>query len=295
MKYCTLLLAFLALSTARAQVVRPHFIRVADSRLYVEESGRGPALLLLHGGLLDHRQWAPQVKAWSRRFRVLNCDLRKHGFTQDGDSTFANADALARVLDSLGVRQAHVLGLSLGAVAALDFTLAYPARVHKLVLASPGLIGFDLDQDSALVANNRRQAAARQQHDTLAYAEWFVRSWVDGPHRQPAQTPAPVRALAAELVRYSLRHHRWTTGLRFHTAPPPRQRLDGVQVPALVLTGSLDWPGIGRLGDELAQRLPHARRVALPGAAHLLNLEQPRRFAREVQAFLREPESLSRK
>ena len=254
--------------------------------MYVEESGHGPALLLLHGGLLDHRQWAPQVAAWQRHFRVLNCDMRKHGLTRDGDSTFVNADALARVLDTLGVRQAHVLGLSLGAVAALDFTLAYPKRVARLVLASPGLIGFDLNHDSVLVANTRQQVAAQQRHDTLAYAEYFVRSWVDGPHRQPTQTPPNVRRLALQMVRDNLAHHRWNTGLHFSVAPLPRQRLAEVQCPTLVLIGTLDMQDILRIGDELAQHLPHARRIVLPGAAHLLNLEQPRRFAREVQTFL---------
>ena len=272
---------------AGAQAVRPHYIRVADSRIYVEESGHGPALLL-HGGLLDHRQWAPQVAVWQRHFRVLNCDMRKHGLTQDGDSTFLNSDGLARVLDSLGVRQADVLGHSLGAVAALDLALAHPERVRRLVLAAPGLIGYDLGRDSALAANGRREAAARQRHDTLTYAEYFVRSWVDGPRRQPTQTPPAVRAQALRLVRESLTRHQWATHLKFSYEPPARTRLGEVPARTLVLVGSADMQDILDISQELSQRLPHARRVVLPGAAHLLNLEQPRRFTREVQAFLRE-------
>ncbi|MBC8084717.1 MAG: alpha/beta hydrolase [Hymenobacter sp.] len=236
----------------------------------------------------DLRQWAPQVAVWRRHFRVLNCDMRKHGLTQDGDSTFVNAVGLARVLDSLGVRQTHVVGLSLGAVAALDFVLTYPDRVTKLVLASPGLIGFDLNHDSVLVANSRRQVAAQQRHDTLAYAENFVRSWVDGPRRQPAQTPAATRQLAQRMVRDNLHHHQWATSLNFGYSPLPRQRLPEVQTPTLVLTGTLDMQDILSIGDELTQKMPHVRRVSIPGAAHLLNLEQPHRFTAEVQKFLLE-------
>jgi len=192
---CLLLLGCGGLLTRPAvgQTVRQHWIRVADSKMYVEESGQGPALLLLHGGLLDHRQWAPQVKAWSRHFRVLNCDLRKHGLTQDGDSTFLSSDGLVRVLDSLGVPKAYVLGHSLGGVAALDLALAHPERVSRLVLAAPGLIGYDLDRDSVLARNGRQENAARQRHDTLAYAEYFVRSWIDGPP-PPAHPNAARRA-----------------------------------------------------------------------------------------------------
>ena len=213
--------------------------------------------------------------------------MRKHGLTQDGDSTFANAEGLACVLDALGVQQAYVLGHSLGAVAALDFTLAHPERVRRLVLAAPGLIGYDLNHDSVLVANNRQLAAAWPRHDTLAYSEYFVRSWVDGPRRQPTQTPRPMRTLALRLVRESLRHRR-TIGLSFATTPPPRQRLAEVQTPTLVLVGSADMQDILEISQELVRRLPHARRVVFPGAAHLLNLERPRRFTKKTQAFLLE-------
>ncbi|MGI4874077.1 MAG: alpha/beta fold hydrolase [Janthinobacterium lividum] len=263
-----------------------HYVPVAGSRLYVEESGHGPVLLLLHGGLLDHRQWAPQIRAWSRHFRVLNCDMRKHGLTEDGDSTFLISEGLAAVLDSLHAPTAYVLGYSLGSVAALDLALAHPQRVSRLVLAAPSLIGFEMDRDSALARNGRLEAAARQRRDTLGYAEAFVRSWVDGPHRQPAQTPPAVRARASQLVRSTLTRHQWATRLGFRYEPTQRQRLSEVQAPTLVLVGSLDMQDILDISQELTQRLPHARRVVLPGAAHLLNLEQPRRFGREVQAFL---------
>ncbi|MBO2008979.1 alpha/beta fold hydrolase [Hymenobacter negativus] len=58
--------------------------------------------------------------------------------------------------------------------------------------------------------------------------------------------------------------------------------------PALPLLhgGMLGMQDTLSIAKELTQRLPHARRVSLPGAAHLLNLEQPRRFTKEVQAFL---------
>lgn len=201
---------WLSVAAASAQPVRSHYIRVADSKIYVEESSCGPALLLLHGGLLDHRPWAPHLNAWRRHFRVLNCDLRKHGLTQDGDSTFLNSAALAAVLDSLQAPTAYVLGHSLGSVAAL--ALAYPGRVRRLVLAAPGLIGFELARDSALARGARRQEAARQCHDTLGYAESFMRVWVDGPHRQPAPMPPVVRSWAQQVICQNLTLSLCTTG-----------------------------------------------------------------------------------
>lgn len=273
-------------ATANCQPVKKHYIPVADSKLYVEESGKGPALLLLHGGLIDHRMWEKQVGELGKSFRVLNCDMRKHGLTQDGDSTFLNSTAIALILNSLGVGKAHVMGLSLGAVAATDFVLAHPERVNKLVLAAPGLIGYALNHDSILVANNRQIATAQQRHDTLAYVEYFLRSWTDGPTRTPAAVDQKVRAFMKKMVQDNLTHHQWATHLRFTEEPPANQRLNTIQVPTLVLVGDLDMTDILAISDELARKISMVKKVVIPNAAHMLNLEQPAIFNREVRKFL---------
>ena len=133
-----------------AQRVTRHLIPVADSKVYVEESGKGKALILLHAGNMDHRMWEGQVGVLSKRFHVINCDLRGCGLTQDGDSTYLQTDALLTVMDSLGIGTASLAGVSLGAVVATAFALAHADKVNKLVLVSPGLIGIDLNHDSAL-------------------------------------------------------------------------------------------------------------------------------------------------
>ncbi|GAB2579894.1 alpha/beta fold hydrolase [Spirosoma areae] len=277
---------FVLPDTASSQVIRKHFIPVADSKLYVEESGQGPAVLLLHGGLIDHRMWKKQVSELSRFFRVLNCDMRKHGLTQDGDSTFLNSTAIALILDSLGVDKAHVMGLSLGAVAATDFVLAHPKRVNKLILAAPGLIGYDLNHDPALVANNRQIDVAQQRHDTLAYAEYFLRSWTDGPKRKPTDVDPNLRAFVMGMVRDNLKQHQWATHLQFTYEPPANQRLSTIQAPTLVLVGDLDMLDILAISDEITGKIPNVKKVVIPIAAHMLNLEQPVLFNRHVRDFL---------
>ena len=273
-------------STATSQVVKKHYIPIADSKLYVEESGQGPALLLLHGGLIDHRMWQKQVGELGKFFRVLNCDMRKHGLTQDGDSTFLNSTAIALILDSLGIDKAHVMGLSLGAVAATDFVLAHPKRVAKLILAAPGLIGYALNHDSVLVANNRKIDAARQRRDTLTYVEYFLRSWTDGPRRTPAAVDPELRAFVRSMVSDNLEYHQWATHLRFSEKPLAIERLSSIRSPTLVLVGDLDMSDILAISDELSRKIPTVKKVVIPGAAHMLNLEQPTRFNQEVRQFL---------
>jgi 3-oxoadipate enol-lactonase len=271
---------------ANGQPIKTHLIPIADSRLYVEESGKGPALLLLHGGLIDHRMWEKQVSEFNKYFRVLNCDMRKHGLTQDGDSTFLNAASIALILDAFGISKAHVMGLSLGAVAATDFALTYPERVDKLVLAAPGLIGYELNHDSVLVANTTRQYAAYQRKDTVAFAEYFIRSWTDGPRRKATDVDPKVRAFVTKMVRDNLKSHHWNTPLKFTEKPPAMERLNQIQSPTLVLVGDLDMSDILSISDEMNRKIPTVKKVVIHNAAHMVNLEQPAVFNREVKAFL---------
>ena len=146
------------------------------------------------------------------------------------------------------------MGLSLGVVAATDFVLAHPERVAKLVLAAPGLIGYELNHDSVLVANNRHLDAARQRHDTLAYVEYFLQSWTDGPQRKSTAVDPRVRAFVKQMVRDNLTHHQWATHLRFAEEPLPIQRLGSIHSPTLVLVGDLDMSDILTISDKLTQR-----------------------------------------
>lgn len=273
---------------SQIQTIKKHFIPVADSKIYIEESGQGPALLLLHGGLLDHRMWQQQVSQLNKQFRVLNCDMRKHGLTQDGDSTFLNSTALALILDSLRVRKTHILGLSFGAVAAVDLVLAHPERIDKLILAAPGLIGYDLNHDSVLVSNQRQENAAKQRGDTLTYVEYFLRSWTDGPHRSPTAVNAQLRTQVKSMVSDNLKHHQWATGLWFRDDPLPITQLGSIHSPTLVLVGDQDMSDILTISAILSRKIPHAKKVVIPGAAHMLNLEQPARFNQAVKAFLQD-------
>ncbi|MDB5240447.1 MAG: hypothetical protein JWP57_1072 [Spirosoma sp.] len=269
-----------------SQAIKKHLIPVADSKIYIEESGQGPALLLLHGGLLDHRMWEQQVGELNKQFRVLNCDMRKHGLTQDGDSTFLNSTALALILDSLGVRKTHIMGLSFGAVAAVDLVLAHPHRIDKLILAAPGLIGYDLNHDPILVANQRQENAAKQRGDTLNYVEYFLRSWTDGPHRSPTTVDAQLRTRIKQMVSDNLKQHQWATSLSFKNDPLPINQLGSISSPTLVLVGNQDMHDILAISDILYRKIPRAKRVIIPGAAHMLNLEQPALFNQAVTAFL---------
>lgn len=70
--------------------------------------------------------------------------------------------------------------------------------------------------------------------------------------------------------------------------PAALERLHELQAPVLVIRGALDLPETNDLAQRLVHRLPDARLVTLPAAAHMMSLEEPVRFNEEVLNFLRQ-------
>src|SRR5688572_1522254 len=124
------------------------FVSVDDYKIYVEETGKGDPIILLHGGLLDHRMWKEQVDDLSKSFRVITVDMPGHGRTINGDSTIMFNRVLLKIMDTLKIDKASLLGLSLGGVAVTDFAISHPDKCDKVILAAPGLVGWDFKQDS---------------------------------------------------------------------------------------------------------------------------------------------------
>src|SRR6202030_658689 len=110
-------------------------IQVGNLAVAVSDAGDGPPVVLLHGLACGKRMWFHQIRALRRRFRVIAYDLRGHGQTDaPAVATEYSAAHLARdlvgVLDALNIKQAAIVGFSLGA--------SKPERVSRLVLADVG-------------------------------------------------------------------------------------------------------------------------------------------------------------
>lgn len=118
------------------------FIDVPGARLHVVDRGTGPAILLVHGlgGHLRHFTYGVE-KLLSQHFRVIAVDRpgSGHSLRHEGASASleAQADALAALLDKLGIAQATVVGHSLGGAISLMLAARHPQRVQALALVAP--------------------------------------------------------------------------------------------------------------------------------------------------------------
>ena len=121
----------------------PHATAQDGTRLYYEEAGSGTPLIFIHEFAGDHRSWEPQMRFFSRYFRCITYAAR--GFPpsdvpEDGarySQAHARDDVVA-VLDHLKIERAHVVGLSMGGLAALHVGITYPGRARSLVIAGAG-------------------------------------------------------------------------------------------------------------------------------------------------------------
>jgi len=284
---CTGLVALAACGFASAACcqappqVRSGYVAYNGARLYYEEAGSGPAIVLIHGGSIDRRMWDPQFAWLARGYRVIRYDARGYGLSRAEGVPFADYEDLRALLDSLHVGRVAVMGMSMGGRIATDFTLANPGRVSALILVAPGLSGFPFHgpEMDAFAAEQRQ---AYNQGGMPAVNRVFVRWWCVGPTRRRADVDSAVLAAVDTMVAGS--GGRWPLErLGRELEPPAWGRLREIRVPTLAVDGSLDMPNILEILDSVATQVPGARQVVIPGAAHMVNMEKPA----EIQAVLR--------
>lgn len=252
---------------------------VPGGRLYYETRGKGPPLVLIHGGSMDRRLWDLQLEPLASRFRVIRYDVRNFGRSSTAKAPFASADDLGGLLRFLRVDRAYLVGLSLGGRIAIDFALTHPDAVRALILAGPGLSGYQTSTNTpARVAELQR---AIEQADSVAVVEWWLRS----PYMTAAMERADLVPRIRRLVRDNVRN--WFVGsLERPAAPPALGRLHELRVPMLVIVGARDVPDMHRIGDTLAAAVPGATKIVVADAGHIVNLERPGEFNRLVLTFL---------
>jgi len=252
-------------SAATAVLARP------GARLAYQVTGDGPAVVLIHGFSLDMRMWAAQAGPLAARFRVVRYDCRGFGASGPLDPAvaYAHVDDLLALLDHLGLEDAALVGLSFGGQLAVEAALAAPARVRRLALLSSVLDGVPWDPESW--AALKTVAGQVDAHGVLAGRA----AWLGHPlFAAGLEQPAVAGQLAAMVASYPGQH--WL-GQDPHRRPGPRaiDALEDVTVPALVLSGQRDVPGFREMSAVLAARIPGAGHHVVPGAGHLVNMEQP--------------------
>jgi YbgC/YbaW family acyl-CoA thioester hydrolase len=258
-------------------------LTVNGVNLAVEVQGEGPAVLFVHGYPFDRTIWRDQMDSLDG-YRRIAPDLRGMGQSDAPDLGYGlsiYADDLAALLDTLGVDDVVLCGLSMGGYVAFEFVRRWRHRVRALILMDTRA---ESDSSEGRRARDTAAATARESGAAAvgelmlpkvlaAGSEIAAPELVERVRRMMAATP--VAGMVGALA--SMRDRPDSTGLL--------PTLAGL--PTLVIVGDQDVLTPPDAARRMAALIPGARLVVIPGAGHLPPVERPTDTTREIGEFLR--------
>lgn len=228
-------------------------VQLNDISIYYEEHGSGEPLLII-GGLAntvqDYTQRSRIVSLLAEKYRVITFDNRGAGQTDKPDIPYSiamMADDTAQLLHALNIKQAYILGVSMGGRIALDLAVRYPKLVNKLILVSTG---------SRSVKTFKRLVRI----DLLPRIPFF---------RKEFHHPY-----------YAFNRQRKASGGFNHL-----DILHTIQIPTLILHGNYDAITPKKLAEEIHEKIPGSKLKLFDGG-HLFLFRHQQKFVHTVVAFL---------
>lgn len=241
-------------------------------------------MVLLHGQTLDARMWDEQVEPLARTYRVLRFDMRGHGRSEGVTGSFSQRDDVLALMDFLGIKQAHLIGLSMGGRVACDIACTHPARVRSLTVMSSAIRPNAEDETFKRVSSYVETAMSGDLKTGL-------QSWLSDPLFDSARAiPSVYERLRAMVLEA---HLALGSGAFFANPlcvepidPPAVDRLAQITAPCLVLAGELDLPFFREGCAALSLGAPKATFIDVKAAGHMCNMERPNVVTELVLDFL---------
>ncbi len=257
-------------------------VPLEGTAMHYDESGRGPAMVLVHAGIADRRMWGPQAKEFSNGFRVVRPDLRGFGQTRRPKVPYSDVTDLEALLSALEISDAVLVGSSMGGGVVLDLMLTGQHQVRALVLAGATPSGLKFE-DEATFDGWRAAASALDRDDLEEAARIEYEMWVVGVGRAPDSVKSAIQSLVVDML---LASYADPEVEQVESDAPAIECLSEIAVPTLVLAGAHDRPDILRAADILTEEIAEAQKVIVPRTAHLPSLERPATFNRILRDFL---------
>lgn len=251
-------------------------------RLSVDSMGEGELVVFMHGIGGNKRNWHDNLPYFAEKFHAVAWDARGYGESEDyeGALNFASfADDLVRVIDHFGAERAHIIGLSMGGRIAMDFAERYPERLGALVLCAThrGFSHFSDDKKKEFIRLRKEPLVNGGEPRDIAVP---VARTLIGPNAS--------EEAFAKLVDSMERLHKdsYIKSVEATVMSDSHSKLHEIQVPTLVVVGTEDKLTTPEIAEEIRDQIPNSRLIMIDGAGHLVNIEEPGAFNRQVREFL---------
>ena len=223
-------------------------------------------VVLLHSALGDSRLWRRQVAALEREHHVLAPDLPGWGENPLPTEPFSLVEFTAGFLPGV------LVGNSFGGAVALRTALAHPDTVERLVLVGAGLPAWDWTEE--MRGHFEAEEKAIDAGDLDLATEVNMEFWVKPEHRDEVR-PQQRRALELQTA---------------HEEPellwPELAALSSLEMPTLVVVGADDHADFLAIAEHLADEIPDSDLAIVPGAGHLVGIDQPEELNALLLEFL---------
>jgi 3-oxoadipate enol-lactonase len=255
-------------------------IKVGDLKIGYNEAGndgKSLPIIFLHGVGSDKSVWDEQVDYLSKSRRAVAFDYAGYG-ESDLSPKDLTREEIARLvfasMDALKIENAHVCGLSLGGVIALEMFKQSPERIKSLILADSFVKHTKgdeiIERTSSLVEKITIRKFAEQRVELLLMTD----------------APKSIRNKVVETFsKIHKQTFQWAT--RAVWAADYRNLLPSINVPTLVLVGEHDRITPPELSKELAENIRNAKLEIIKNASHLSNLDQPQIFNDLIEKFIK--------
>jgi 3-oxoadipate enol-lactonase len=241
------------------------------------------AVILLHGLGANGESWAYQVPALKNQgYRILIPDMRGCGMSSYTGRSHTIQDMAADIIglmDIVKLSKSHIVGISMGGAISLQLASEYPSRVQSLVL---------VNTFAKLRPRSGKQIIYFASRIALLYtlglktqANYVAKRLFPNPNQMHLR-----RALMAQIVQANPSGYRAT--IRALVRYDVRSRLSEIHHPTLIITGENDRTVTPDIQKYLANEIPLARQVIIPGAGHGVTGEKPDEFNQELIRFLAE-------
>ncbi len=258
----------------------PERLSVPGGSLAVWTEGAGSPVVFVHAAIADHRMWTREAHALAGAHRTVRYDLRGYGGSTPATGAFSFVDDLHRLIEHYRLDRPWVVACSMGGRIAVDYAVSHPNSISGLLLVAPGLSGVEgpfTPEELAWFEDDERRSKASadawSRGDVPGATEGVRQMWCSALEGEALEL---FRRMVADNPKevFEDRSARFDTAI----APPAAKRLAQLTVPVTVLIGDRDLPDVNVFARRLLAGVPHARRVDVEGADHLVNLSRPAAF-----------------
>jgi 3-oxoadipate enol-lactonase len=249
------------------------FAEPSGFRIAYHETGSGQPLIILHGAESHKGQYEIFAPLLSPDVRVISYDQRDVGDAVSPDEDYSIkdlADDCVRLMDALDIPTAHVMGISLGGVIALNVAMRHPERVHTLIVGAAPDLSHPNEFLRSLVDASPSERESMMLDASMSPAgqkdEWLL-THLASLDRDPVTGQGSRRQAAM------------TTGDAF-------AELERIEAPTLILYGDSDPIAPAEVGHRLNREVPNSEMIVLEGARHGLSFEFRRETARAVNEWI---------